>query len=1022
MNSKTKCRLFLSLIITINLLSILSAQSSLVQQIDSLVYYSEIKSTKKIELITTPIIEDNSSSDMDKAIANYFLGEVYFFLKKKEISQSNIQKAIAVYNQSTPQDSIAKTYHIQTYLLSSWWNEWYRNLDAAEKDVEKVFELVEQYFGESHPLLIDAMESKVKILQRSKKYQEALSLIDETIEKTKEFPVSSNYRAKKDLFFDKCFNYNFLGRYNDLNESASQMADFIEKNNPTDDEGLIRAYNSLGVNAFKKKDHAKSAYFIEKAREKISPDNSFDLQRNYNNLGVIYMYTKDYKKSAECLQKSYELTLEIYGEGHFNVGRAWFNKAMLLIQQDKYEEGYELMKKSYENRIKSLGRNHFDVAHTMQILGVCQFELGDTLKAIDTSKEALELGEELYKEVPWEENVRSAVNVAKYLLKKGESESARIYIDKAYKNLDYDYERDQLKYTHLNAPFLLLDVLFLEQNYLFNKYKATKDREFLQQEQKIYNRLEDLMQYLKIVFVDQDSRTQIVEKGHEMYGGHIQSLAALYRETNQENYLEAIFNTIELSHNTFLFEAELDERLVADGIIPNEVLQEQKAIQDSIEEKRMYLSAIGVKSPNYQTALNEFNRWKEKYYEQVNLIEEKHPAYFELKYQPAAYPLADIQKQLADNTILINFFVGNENLYVLKSTATKNEILTLASVDKINTQIKDLVENLKSNPTDESLTTLIEKLSTQFISKLGIETYENIEIVPDELLAYLPFEMLQLNGTPLVEQKNIWYHYSTKDLLRASSKKNNSKALVIAPHFETDQILALNEIDIDDENLRDELGTLNGSIKEMRAIQDIFSTYTLESANASENVFKEICSDYSLIHFATHGLVSDKYPQFSKLVFNESKDSLQDGYLHAYEIYSLPLNADLVTLGACNTGVGAIQKGEGINSIGRAFAYAGCPNTVQSLWSVNDASTAELMKLFYTNLKAGQSKPTALTNAKRAFVQTAPAKWKHPFYWAGFVYYGDANPLDINRSNNYNWWLFAAIGLLGLLIFYFRKK
>ena len=118
---------------------------------------------------------------------------------------------------------------------------------------------------------------------------------------------------------------------------------------------------------------------------------------------------------------------------------------------------------------------------------------------------------------------------------------------------------------------------------------------------------------------------------------------------------------------------------------------------------------------------------------------------------------------------------------------------------------------------------------------------------------------------------------------------------------------------------------------------------------------------------------------------------------------------------------GKIQNGEGISSLGRAFAYANCPNQLISLWPANDKSTTQLMTYYYENLKAGLGKSKALTEAKRKYLASAPEIFKHPYYWAGFVYYGQDDPLNLG-SNMPLWaWGLICIGILAIILFNRRK-
>ena len=181
-----------------------------------------------------------------------------------------------------------------------------------------------------------------------------------------------------------------------------------------------------------------------------------------------------------------------------------------------------------------------------------------------------------------------------------------------------------------------------------------------------------------------------------------------------------------------------------------------------------------------------------------------------------------------------------------------------------------------------------------------------------------------------------------------------------------------------------------------KEIENISSYFTEGSSDlylrnrATEEGLKRIpeLNNFNYIHFATHGLIDENKPDLSSLVLTSGKNSVEDGFLQAAEVFNMKLNADLVVLSACQTGLGKLVRGEGMVGLTRAFMYAGTPSVVVSLWSVSDMSTAALMGEFYKNLiKNRLSKTDALRKAQLTLI--GDEKYAHPFYWAPFVLIGD---------------------------------
>lgn len=154
-------------------------------------------------------------------------------------------------------------------------------------------------------------------------------------------------------------------------------------------------------------------------------------------------------------------------------------------------------------------------------------------------------------------------------------------------------------------------------------------------------------------------------------------------------------------------------------------------------------------------------------------------------------------------------------------------------------------------------------------------------------------------------------------------------------------------------------------------------------------------SDYEIIHFAAHGFIHDGHSELSGLALSLVDEAGQprDGFLRLHEIYSLRLQAGLVVLSACQTGIGKEIKGEGLMSLTRGFMYAGTPRVIVSYLKVNDQASANLMVKFYRHLLGSKSKTKFMSAA--AALRAAQIemwqnpRWSHPYFWAGFTIQGE---------------------------------
>ncbi|MBI4752467.1 MAG: CHAT domain-containing protein [Acidobacteria bacterium] len=190
------------------------------------------------------------------------------------------------------------------------------------------------------------------------------------------------------------------------------------------------------------------------------------------------------------------------------------------------------------------------------------------------------------------------------------------------------------------------------------------------------------------------------------------------------------------------------------------------------------------------------------------------------------------------------------------------------------------------------------------------------------------------------------------------------------------------------------LPRLVGTRQEANAIRANFaqdkSLVALDFDAQRSLIFETDLSSYHYLQFATHGIFNSDYPELSGLILSlVSPDGRQqNGFLQLHDIYTLKLNAELVVLSSCQSGLGQEVTGEGIVGLTRGFMYAGTSRVIASLWAINDDTTSELMKEFYRTMLSEHLSPgTALRKAQLALWQRTPRQ--NPYFWAGFVLQGD---------------------------------
>jgi len=216
---------------------------------------------------------------------------------------------------------------------------------------------------------------------------------------------------------------------------------------------------------------------------------------------------------------------------------------------------------------------------------------------------------------------------------------------------------------------------------------------------------------------------------------------------------------------------------------------------------------------------------------------------------------------------------------------------------------------------------------------------------------------------------------------------------------------------------------LDGAKTEVNELINITSGKAIMGSKASEKTFVEESKNYQIIHLSSHAFLDNENPSLSELLFYISDDSLFDGHLTAYEICYLDLHAELVVLSACRTGLGKINRGEGVMSLGRAFSFAGVPATLMSLWKIPDQATAQIMPYFYESLRAGKSKTEALNIARKKYLEhTHIDQLKHPYYWGGFVLYGKTSSIQLPSNLNKRRYLFGLLLIFCIAFFIYQRQ
>ncbi len=487
----------------------------------------------------------------------------------------------------------------------------------------------------------------------------------------------------------------------------------------------------------------------------------------------------------------------------------------------------------------------------------------------------------------------------------------------------------------------------------------------------------------------------------------MQVARTLYEKTGQQVYLEKAFGIAERSKASLLSEA-LHDNLIRQRLADSD--PRFSTLTTLRQNFSLFEKLILLEPGNAQVSL--WRREADKLTTQVNTLESQiRTDYPELAEQRLA-TCADVNTQLQEAEAMMVYFVCPQTIEVF--VFQKNKATLWQSLPN-NVELHGLLgkylayfenQNVMLNDPAGYLNTAF--LLWQKLLPAETANAAKLTIVPDGFLTFIPFDALVTsqpdnstslrNAAYVVRRQTVRYAWSFSVLRQQKSLHSNAKnyALSLAPGFADSQR---------------GLATLSGDAAERPTNSDVLLN---EAADLSH--FMAAVGMYRVLHLSTHAIASVQDGQLPRL-------ELFDQPLFLPNIYALPLQADLVTLSACQTGLGHDQSGEGVMSLARAFTQAGAACVVSSLWSVNDVSTSQLLANFYRKIAQGNSIGQALRSAKLQYLDDPEvrATMQSPYFWAGLTMVGDDRVIKGGASG---WWLWAigALALAGVFLWRFKKQ
>lgn len=902
--------------------------------------------------------------------------------------------------------------------------------DKSIESEEKALVMHLDLYGKKHPKIADNYKNIGAVYGEKGKYDESISYL-QTALSIQLFLFGSHHQKIGESYNDFGIVYQSKGDYDKAimyyqKALDIQLAKLGSKHSKV---GVI--YNNLGVTHYLKGNFEKTIDYFQKSlaiQIIILGDKHPKIGDIYNNLGVVCRKKGDYEKAIEYYEKDRVIQIAVLGKTHHRIGNSYNNIGIVYQEKGDYIKAIECYEKALDIQLAALGNDHPKVTDIYYNFGDAYNLKGDYEKAIEYYKKVL---------VSATTSVRiasSQIKLGVVYTKKKDFTKAAEYLEKATNLLGYNSIYSN-HFSQVSNLLVLREWFIVKAKYYKTLLSESQNASYSDSLSQHYSHAILLEDYLQKQLSD-GSKSFHIENAYLLYEDAIAHLVQRGGETD----LKKAFAIAEKGKSRFLQE---HLRVIgADNFtgLSSKILEEHRELNKDIAtiEQQRYEAKYETKIPNdslvevYTDQLFNLKRKKDDF---LAVLKANHPKYYKLKHDYSTATVSEIQAKLLPGRTIVEYFVGNNSIFIYVITKENYIVKEIQKDFPLEDWVKDFrtsiyaywISNEKSPELYQQNNTIYVDLAFRLYQKLiapvqNILT-EKLIIIPDGILNLLPFDALLMkfpkhdpNELKLhhyfLKNHQISYHYAATLWVQDLVKKQNHAAiplLAFAPAFGDLVVTGVKE-----ERIKP-LNSLYFNLSEAQNIHTMIGGDLRTKDEATEDQFKKIAKNYRILHLATHSKANDLLGDYSYIAFTEISDSTSNNErLYVKELYNMELAADMAVLSGCESGVGKIQKGEGIISLSRAFAYAGAKSTVISLWNINDLGTLIFMKYFYKNIKSGMSKDAALRSAKLSMLEET----NHiaPYFWASFIPIGNMSPIKFEKPN---YWIKASFLTLFLLLFGF---
>lgn len=859
-----------------------------------------------------------------------------------------------------------------------------------------------------------------------------------------------NFKLKKDIGF----SFRHLARFDEAihyYKEALEYSGFFE-----DSTEHYSLYNSLAYPYQRKGDYATANKYLTEAAAFFKKTGNTSLYTDTMNLTFLNLMAIGLYQEAEPYIREF-LTMVVKRNNLRKMDMGYHNLAWNHARQGRIDSAIIYYQKSLD-----LTRTHgdpYEMAATLHEISDLYSDMGRHMVARDFLAEALRVNQQTNRPAAIAFSFRKLGRNARML---DEQEQARNYLIKAYEMLGdseplllaeilfelSNYERDTGNFEKafyyldkgdsvawaVNTARLISEAALLKGQlfarlgkwqqsitpfknaYLFasnNRLKTEINKELA----RVYYALQsDSAFHFAEEAISQINKFRTVVSGEEMRAGFFEEHARFFNEVaywylTLKQKPDKAFELIEAAKARALTdELAKAQNAPVNGIQGDEYIVKQQKIRHINNLYSALEMELDTERQNeLKTQIRDAELEYQAYINIINLDKNTGKNFR----SPEPVGVAEAQSYLDNKTAIVEFAFSGDNLLIFYITETGFQTAVIDTIgphtalDFIATQVQELLTHIREKQPVNTIESIASGLYALLLNDfLSLNTaISNLVIVNDGPIAFLPFEVLKRNGRYLAQDYTIKYMPSVSII-----------SFIQNPHRLNDGLMALagaNFSPAESAPIQRSVtyASLPSTLIEVEAIAKNFSeTNIIKDTRLQQiDLKQERLQDYRFLHFATHGRIDLENPARSGLLINTGGAKNDDGFLNSNEISLLNLNADLVVLSACKTGIGRLISGEGLAGLQRSFLIAGASAVVVSLWDIYDKSTSVFMDDFYRTMLLYQKqeyswlsrslnffglythplidyKARALQQAKINMIEHP--YYNHPVYWSSFILIG----------------------------------